>query len=139
MATWGHQAAGVSETQLLHLERDAMACSGISTAGRCRAIGLLVAYGVLGTARARIIRETLRDWFGMLRLAESQPNAIENIRSAWAKAKSVLRNNNNNIQSVHGIMSNLIHMLIQAKWNPVAYNMWVDPCGTQWVTSNFVK
>ena len=59
-ATWGHQAAALSEAQLLDVERAALASTGITKEGRCRTIALLVAFGLLGPPRARIIRETLR-------------------------------------------------------------------------------
>jgi hypothetical protein len=128
--------SGIAESRMLAFERDALACSGITAAGSCRAVGLIVAYGVLGTPRARIVRETLRDWFGMVRLANPHPELVHEIRNAWAKAKNKLRNSNNNINDVHGIMSNVIHMLIQAKWDPIAPNMWVDPEGNQWIIQN---
>ncbi len=41
---------------MLGLERDALASTGISPAGRCRTLALAVSFGVLGTPRARIIR-----------------------------------------------------------------------------------
>ena len=48
-ATWGHQGSALTEHQILTLERDALASSGIKAAGRCRTIALAVCYGVLGT------------------------------------------------------------------------------------------
>ena len=65
MATWGHQAAAISDAKMLELERDALSCSGINPAGRCRTIGLVVAYGVQGTLRAGVVRETMRAWFSL--------------------------------------------------------------------------
>ena len=34
MATWGHQAAAISDSKTAELEKDALACSGINPAGR---------------------------------------------------------------------------------------------------------
>ena len=67
MATWGHQAAAISDSKTVELEKDALACSGINPAGRCRTLALPTAYGVLGTPRARIYREILRAWFDIIR------------------------------------------------------------------------
>ena len=118
MATWGHQAAGIAETQMLALERDAIASTGITAAGRCRTIGLVVAYGVLGTPRARIVRETMREWFNILRMAGAHPHILNAIRCAWAKAKTALSLSASSINKVHGVMSNVIHMLNQAAGIP---------------------
>ena len=68
-ATWGHQATALSDSQVIALERDALNCAGIKTSGRCRTMGLLVAYGKLGTPRARIIRETIKSWFELMKIS----------------------------------------------------------------------
>jgi len=136
MATWGHQAAGLSSSQVIQLERDALSCSGITTAGRCRTTALLVAYGINGTPQARIVRETIRDWFGMLRQAHSVPNMINDIRVAWARAKQHVIDNNN-ISCVKGIMSNVIYILNQAKWVPRTFDCWEDPQGSAWIIKDY--
>ena len=68
--TWGHQAVGLSNFQVLNLERRALACSGIKAAGRCRTIGVVVAYGLLGTPVARVIRETLVAWCDLINMID---------------------------------------------------------------------
>ena len=60
MATWGHQASGLSELEIKALEADALSCSAIRTPGRCATISLLLAYGQQGTPRAKIVRESIR-------------------------------------------------------------------------------
>ena len=79
-ATWGHQQCGFSPNQVVQLERDALACSGLPR-GRCRTISLVVIYGVHGTPIARIIRETVTAWFQLV------PNSLEDLREAWAVAR----------------------------------------------------
>jgi len=34
-------------------------------------------------------------------------------------------------------MSNMIYILIKAKWKPVTFNCWIDPEGSTWATVNF--
>ena len=85
MATWGHQAAAISDSRIIELEKDALACSGINPAERCRTSALPTAYGILGTPRARIYRETLRAWFDIIR--NSSVEVHNQIRVAWGKAK----------------------------------------------------
>ena len=100
MATWGHQGSGIPNSELLGLERDAISGTGISSAGRCRTIGLLVAYGLLGTPRATIVRETIRSWFEIVRIASAVPQVINNIRYDWGEAKHKLCNSNFNIENL---------------------------------------
>ena len=85
MATWGHQAAAISDSKIVELEKDALACSGINPAGRCRTLALPTAYGILGTPRARIYRETLRAWFDIIRNPSVEVH--NQIRVVWGKAK----------------------------------------------------
>jgi hypothetical protein len=37
--TWGHQGSAISENQMIDLERDALASTGIRSGGRCRCLG----------------------------------------------------------------------------------------------------
>ena len=62
-STWGHQASGFSDTNVVQLERDALSCTAMKPAGRCKVMALLVAYGLLGIPRSRVIRETMTAWF----------------------------------------------------------------------------
>jgi len=131
-ATWGHQASSIAESSIVKLERDALACSGIRPGGRCRTIGLLVAYGVQGTPRARIVRELIRAWFQLLRMCST--TMIGELRVAWSKAYNVLRHDNVE-RHIRGIMSNLISMLLKAKWDPSTMNCWTGDDDTKWVMS----
>ncbi len=133
--TWGHQGSAISENQMIDLERDALASTGIRAGGRCRCLGLLVGFGQLGTPRARIIRETLRGWFDLLR--QSDEERIRDIRSAWTKARNNFISINYNVSGVHGIMSNVIYIVHHAGWNPLHFNHWIDPDETAWTISNF--
>jgi len=127
--TWGHQACAFSPSQLLSLERSALACAGIKAEGRCRTVALATAYAVLGPHRARIVRQTLRAWFSIVRtLSETQ---INDLRAAWSRARDALVDNDS-MHQVYGLMSNVIFMLNQAQWAPRAYNVWQDHEGSTW-------
>ncbi len=134
-STWGHQAAAISELQIIQLEREALACTGIKPSGRCRAIALLVAFGLNATPRARIIRETIRDYLNIL--ANNSSVCVTNTTGcAWIAAVKKLRENNNSTKYVTGIMSNVILILLKAGWSPNAFNCWSDPSGTVWTLTN---
>ena len=124
--TWGHQQCGFSPNQLVDLERDALACSGLPR-GRCRTISLVIIYGVQGTPVARVIRETVTAWFQLL------PNCLDELRDAWAIARRFLNSTPKSYNHIYGIMSNLICLIRSAKWQPYAIDRWIDPEGQHWV------
>ena len=134
-STWGHQASGFTEDQVVKLERQALACSGIRPEGRCRMAALLVTYGLNGAPHARIIRETCRSWIEALRnLPERE---VADLRVAWSKAASKLTGlfrlgSASASKAVRGLMSNLIVLLLSAGWKPRAYNVWDDHLGNTW-------
>ena len=130
VSTWGHQASAISEIKMRALESEALACTGIRSGGRCRTSALFVAYGVQGTPRARVVRETIRAYLQLLRSASTEE--INDIRAAWSIAKQAIVNKNRHISSIHGIMSNVIYVLLNAQWNPRTYNLWADPEGALW-------
>ena len=78
----------------------------------------------MGTPRARLIRETIRAWFGIFKTL-TQPEILD-LRAAWAVAKAALISSDKPINQVKGILSNVICILIQAKWSPSAFNVWRD-------------
>ena len=125
----------MSEHEVLQLERDALACTGIKPEGRCRTFALLVAYGPNGAPRARLIRETLREWFDVLRDVTTE--VLNDIRVAWSKAKQVIYPGHCNIKDVCGIMSNIIYILTCAGWSPRLYNCWEEPDGAVWAITDF--
>ena len=86
---------------------------------------------MLGTPRARIIRETIRAWFSILNSATN--DEIADIRLAWSKARDSVTQLLDD--AVCGLMSNIILILHRAKWIPRLYNRWSDGCGTAWVLS----
>jgi len=136
VATWGHQAAGIAESRIVQLERDALACSGIKPSGRCRTFALLSTYGVLGTPRARLIRETIRAWINLIKNIDE--HLLIDVRAAWAKAKEALSSAvGSKANGIKGILSNVIYILIQANWVPVAFNVWRDHEGSIWTLTNF--
>ena len=134
-STWGHQASGLAESKISELESDALACSGIKAAGRCKTIALIVAFGVQGTPRARIVRETIRAYFEMIRSATS--DEIKDIRSAWPIARDHLISKKVNAMHIIGLMSNVIYILLHAKWNPRAFNCWEDPENSKWIIQSW--
>ena len=71
MATWGHQASAISEAKMLGLEREALACSGINPAGRCRTVAFVPGCAQ-GTPRSRVVHEPVRAWFSLLRHSTTQ-------------------------------------------------------------------
>ncbi len=85
-ATWGHQGSGCPEHMLLKLEVDAAKATGITPQGRCRFMSLCVAYGPRGHPRARIIKETLANWFQLVQVKTDQQDTDE-LRVAWARVK----------------------------------------------------
>ena len=125
----------MSEADIISLERDAVASTGIKPKGRCRLMALLACFGLHGTPRARIIRELLRSWFQILR-GLSQQESLDT-RVAWAKAKQHILNDNVSIKNVRGIMSNVIYTLLKAKWDPSTFNCWKSPEGTIWAIVDF--
>jgi hypothetical protein len=134
--TFGHQSCGLSDMQTRTLERDALACSGIPRAGRCKTFALAVAYGLLGSPVARIIRETVVAWFSIL--PQCTPQQIDDLRVAWSHAKNKMLFDHN-VRHIHGIMSNLVYILIKAKWQPIAFNVWRDRNGSLWVIDGCVS
>jgi hypothetical protein len=129
-ATWGHQAFAISEIKMKELEGDALACSGLKPAGRCRTLGLLVSYGMQGTPRARVVRESMRAWIALL--ANATPSEILNIRVVWPKARDYMLSHKCRINTVARVMSNILHILISAKWIPRTSNFWTDDVGNGW-------
>ena len=131
-STWGHQATSLPDQTILQMERDAIACSGITPAGRCRTLGLMVAYGIMGSPKARIVREAITAWFQILKSCDSK--TIGDLRVAWNKARDVIENDKK-MKNVHGFMSNIIWILFKAKWLPISMFKWKDPRGTFWTMS----
>jgi len=117
---------------VVDMERDALAASGIKAAGRCRAIALVTAYGLQGTPRSRLVRETINVWFDVLRQCSSK--VLGDLRSAWAE---VVNSNAGDLIHipVRGILTNVISILTKAKWSPRTVNCWMDPRGNRWTMS----
>ena len=132
-ATWGNEVAGLSPNQVVVLERQALACTGITAAGRCRRTSLVVAYGLLSTPHARIIIQTIKTWFEILQLWNlSEVSSASDISQAWAIARRKIHASSKPVKCVQGILSNVIFILFQANWVPYAPNLWIDPNGTHW-------
>ena len=110
-ASWGHQSAGTTPTQLAIFERQALACSGLPTYGRCRLISLSVIYGINGTPQARMIRETINLWFQILRM---QICLMKRIQESWLESRKCLLKHKHPYIQICGIMSNVIVLLIDA-------------------------
>ncbi len=129
-ATWGHQASGFSDSRISALESDALACTGINPSGRCRTIALAISYGILGTPRARIIRETVQAWIQLIKKAS--PDFILDVRVAWSRATNFLHSHPSPITQVRGILSNMIYIILSCKWDPISFNVWKDEDGDIW-------
>jgi hypothetical protein len=100
-----------------------------------RTVTLFVACGIIGTPRAMVVRECVREWFDLLR--EASISLINDVQAAWSKAREYLLDHNCNIGGVHGIMSNIIYILLKAQWKPRTYNCWEDQEGATWAIVNF--
>ena len=92
-------------------------------------MGLVAAYGLQGTPRSRMVRQTIRAWFDVLKVGG--PELVKQVRVAWTKAASILTNKPCH-SNVLGLMSNLILLLLKAKWTPVSSHAWKDPSGQLW-------
>jgi hypothetical protein len=110
------------------MEREALSCAGLPQS-RCRFSALVVCFGPLGTPYARVIRDLCSSWCSMLNNTDT---SIPDIRSSWIKAKMLFDRVGYSFTRVHGIMSNVLVMLWQAGWNPIAFNVWIDSEGDQW-------
>ncbi len=127
-STWGHPVSPLSDRMLIGLERDALASTGIKAPGRCRAIALVTAFGLQGTPRSRLVRETISVWFDVLKQCDAE--VTRDLGEAWFRAKTKCENNPK--YPVRGIMTNLICILLKAKWIPQAMDCWIDPQGASW-------
>ena len=128
-STWGHEASGLAHSEILMLERDALKATGTKSAGRCKTTALICAYGVLGTPKARVVRETIRAWFKILRICKGK--MMNQLKQAWPKQLKTMLNNNH-IKNVKGIMSNVMYILLKAKWFPTSVIEWKDANGATW-------
>ena len=127
---YGHSGSALSSSEAIQLERDALATIGSKCSGRCRALGLLVTFGVLGTPRARIIRETVRARFKLL--GDSTEIETPEIHLARSKAKNKLIQSDGSVRDVHGNLSNMCYIVYHAKWIPISFNLWNDNGGARW-------
>ena len=121
--TWGHQASGLSVSQTLALERQAVAAAGFPAKGRCRTTSLVIAYGVQGTVKSRLIRETVVAWFSMLKHFKAGESNL--LRHAWVEAKRSSKVGDAPV----GLMTNMLHIVRNAGWHPHAFNAWEDTQG----------
>ena len=110
--TWGHQASAASALRVLQLERASLTCTSIKPYGRCRAIALAIACGVLGTSRARFVREAIRDYFTVFQEIENL-DFLNDIKQAWALAEDIVQKDCKVIY-VKGLLYNFIYLLINA-------------------------
>ena len=97
-------------------------------------MALIAAYGLLGTPRARVIRETIRNWFDALAFFQGAEDK-QMLRSAWLEAKRVLLDAKAPFNFIKGLMSNIIYILISAGWQPISVDAWADPHGDLYVLS----
>jgi hypothetical protein len=116
--TYGHQACGVTPTQLRMHESRALASTGIPAAGRCRTSALIFGFGKYGTVQARLIRDTFVSWFQFLLHAEKYDiELIQDIEGTWLKAVAKISTKAYPFNHVTGLMTNVIAILLSAKWN----------------------
>ena len=97
-STWGHASCGISMTQLNSLEREALACTGFNKSGKCRIVGLITQFGIMGLPFARIIKETIFQWFDLLKLLS--PSDISELKTAWCEARDAIMGSGHSIKKV---------------------------------------
>merc|ERR1711965_260158 len=120
-STWGHQASGLSSTDLLLLERFGAKSTGITPAGRCRFSANCVAFGQYGHPKARIIRETFQAYFHLT--FELLKNKNESgLRVSWFSALAEIKDKG--AKAIRGPMGNTIHLLLEYGWKPISYHTW---------------
>ena len=110
-STWGHQCCGVTPAENLTLKREALACSGIPAAGRCRLTSLIIIHGMHGNPHARIVRESVKAWFYIL---GKKVIPSEHLDTAWARTRRLLASSRHPHQLVSSIMSDMINILYSA-------------------------
>ena len=132
-STWGRQAAGIASSTLRRLEDDALGCTGIGK-GRCHYAALVVFYGLSSTPYARLLLELCEAWSRILKGSFlSGCISHTDLRGAWAKAKKELLSKTiGRINSIKGIMSNIIYNLLSLSWLPVSYDLWTDEHNHAW-------
>lgn len=116
----------------MELETGSLACTGIKPGGRCRTLDLLIAYGLQGAPRYRIVRECVRLLFQPLMFCDSKMMA--ELRVAWSEDYAHL-SLDNNANLIRGIMTNIISLLFKAGWEPSNLNCWTDEDDAKWVVS----
>ena len=102
-------------------------------------LSVLVAFGPQGTPRARLIRETIREWFLFVR--SLSPGSVNALRCAWAKCatflKGMYRLRASSITNhIRSLMSNVIVLLLKAQWDPTAFNVWKATDGSLWIMND---
>ena len=110
-----------------------MRCTGIGT-GYCRAIALRVSYGPYTTPYARIMKELLISWCRVYNVNMCEI-PIDRISKAWHIAYNKIENCLTHTSNIKGIMTNMRHMLLTLKCNPIHFNEWIDPRGDKWKLS----
>ncbi len=135
--TWGHQVTHLTQSQIDSLEKRGANATGITEAGRCRTMALIVGYGPRGHPIPRIIKELFTEWFRAVRtIARMGEAAFNNLRTAWGIARanladkysaSVQHYKVHTVRPSHGIMHNVIIWLYKLGWNPMAIDRWFSP------------
>ena len=59
---------------------------------------------------------------------------VGELGAAWSKAYNILKHDNSE-KHIRGVMSNLISMLLKAKWDPSTMNRWTGEDNIKWVMS----
>ena len=89
---------------------------------------MFAAYGVLGSPRARIVRETIRSWLSIIH--NIKPTRVKDLGDSWLAAKKQILGFGD--KYIVGIMSNILSMLNKAGWTPISFHTWLDHTGAAW-------
>ena len=130
-STYGHSAAGIPPSVMNHLEKEALACCGATKPGRCRTTSLIVNFGLLHNPYAKIVSETVSNWFGVLNKAFRR-GKVPAVSKAWFKAYQDINEQRYPARQCKGIMSNMIVCLSEAGWSPKFFNNWFARNGDEY-------
>ena len=119
-STWGHQACGLTKTNMELVERHGAKSSGIRPAGRCRHTANCIAFGPYGQPKARIIGETFGTFF-QLRAQMLLDKQEKDLRDGWLEARK--RHDAEGSASIRGPMGVVIDWLKHLGWKPLGLGL----------------
>jgi hypothetical protein len=75
------------------------------------------------------VRESTTAWLDLIRTLE--PQVVVQINKLWDQVVDTLQKDLR-VHKVWGILSNIVYILLEARWNLLRFNLWEKPDGSQW-------